>query len=652
MKKYFLKDYCLFVTAKVLGWFFMFLPMNVALNLAKVIGTLGYYLDFKHKKIVYANIKIAFGNTKSLEEINTIVKKTFQSFCQHIVEVLCLPKITHGYIEKYVQFEDKSVITDAINQKQGVIVSSMHFGSWELSFILCDRLGPPFRIIAREHEKFSKTDRLLNSYRQLRPESVLYRSSSPREMVKVIQNKEILGLVLDQGGREGQLVEFFGKNASMPTGALRLALKFSVPMVMVFIIRQKGPFHKIILKRLKLEETGETEKDIETNLKKIMELAEGIIRQYPEQYMWFYKVWKYSDQRKVVILNDGKIGQLRQSQAVAEILANELEKRNLKPKIETMDVRFKNKFSKVMIALCSVPAAKRHCQGCLWCLKKFLKGSSYENLSRIKADFIISSGSALANVNYILSNDSLAKSISILRPNLLSTNRFDLVIMPKHDSPPDKENVVITEGSLNLINEDYLKQQSKEIILRYPNLNQSRTKTIGILLGGNTKNYKISYETVKILISELKNISESLDLQILLTTSRRTPASVENLIREDLKSFSKCRLLIIANENNIPEAVGGILGLSDMIIVSDDSISMVSEAATSGKYVIVVKTGEESSSRNKHRRFLESLSREEYIFLVKPNNISDTIRQVFNNRPKVKKLDDSEAVASAIRKIL
>jgi len=646
-----LKDYCLFATAKVLGWIFMALPMSVSLSLAKAIGTVGYYLDFKHKRVVYANIKTAFGNSKTLQEINVITKKTFQNFCQHIVEVLCLPKITHGYIEKYVRFEDKSIIMDAIKENKGLLACSMHFGSWELSFILCDRLGPPFKIIAREHEKYSKTDKLLNSYRQMRPESVLYRGESPKEMIKVLQNKEILGLVLDQGGKSGQLTEFFGQSASMPTGALRLALKFDVPIVMVFIIRERGPYHKIILRRLELIKTQDAERDIELNLNKIMRMGEDIIRQHPEQYMWFYKVWKYSDQKKIVILNDGKIGQLRQSQAAAGILSAELAKNNFKASIEIMDVRFRNNFSKAMISLCSVPAAKRHCMGCLWCLEKFLEKSSYENLARMKADFIISSGSSLANVNYILSNDSLAKSVSILRPNLLGTNRFDLVVMPRHDNPPQRDNVVITDGSLNLINKDYLKKQSEKIALRYPNLSQDKARTIGVLLGGDTKNYKISIEAVKILISELKDISQILDLQILLTTSRRTPNSVENLIIESLGSLPKCKLLIIANENNIPEAVGGILGLSDIVIVSDDSISMVSEAASSGKYVIVVQTAKESSSR-KHRRFLQSLSSQEYIFLVKPDKISDTIKQIFNNQPKVKKLADNEALASAIGKIL
>ncbi|MBM3252343.1 MAG: hypothetical protein FJZ11_06180, partial [Candidatus Omnitrophica bacterium] len=562
MKNYFLKDYSLFVSAKILSWFFRAMPMNAALYLAKSIGTLGYYLDKKHSKLVYTNIKIAFGENKSLKEIKEITKQSFQNFCQHIVEVLCLPKISHGYIEKHVKFENRHVISDLIEKKQAMILSSMHFGSWELSFVLCDRLGPPFRIIAREHEKYKMTDKLLSAYRQMRPDSVLYRGDSPREMIRIIKSNEILGIVIDQGGREGQLVKFFGKNASMPTGALRLALKFDVPIIVTFIIRESGPYHKIILKRLDLENTGDIEKDIQTNLKKIATLGEEMISKYPQQYMWFYKIWKYSDERKIIVLNDGKAGHLRQSQTVADILVKELEKRNLKAGVEILDAKFKNRFSQALLALCSVPAKRRHCLGCLWCLGKFLDDSSYRKISTAKADFIVSCGSALSNLNYILSNDNSAKSISILKPNLLGTNRFDLVIMPEHDFPAKRKNIAITNGSLNLIDEDYLNEQSRRLVTKIPALDKERKTRIGVFIGGDTKRYQISYDAVRDLVSEIKKTSEELDLQILLTTSRRTPADIEELIKRDLNGFSRCRLLIIANQNNIPEAVGGIMGLS------------------------------------------------------------------------------------------
>ena len=63
----------------------------------------------------------------------------------------------------------------------------------------------------------------------------------------------------------------------------------------------------------------------------------------------------------------------------------------------------------------------------------------------------------------------------------------------------------------------------------------------------------------------------------IITTSRRTPKKIENLLQREFKRHPACRLLIIASSNNVPEAMGGILGVSDLVIVSGDSISMVAE---------------------------------------------------------------------------
>ena len=97
---------------------------------------------------------------------------------------------------------------------------------------------------------------------------------------------------------------------------------------------------------------------------------------------------------------------------------------------------------------------------------------------------------------------------------------------------------------------------------------------------------------------------------MLASTSRRTPSDIEGLVKSELEGFDKCRLLVIANERNIPEAVGGILGVSDFIVVSGESVSMVSEAVSSGKYVLVFRPQAKGLCLgNKHRLFLENLEK-------------------------------------------
>jgi len=174
--------------------------------------------------------------------------------------------------------------------------------------------------------------------------------------------------------------------------------------------------------------------------------------------------------------------------------------------------------------------------------------------------------------------------------------------------------------------------------------------TIGLLIGGDTKGFHLDGDTVSEVIKQVKSASERLDADILVTTSRRTSREVELKAKEEFQDYSRCRLLIIANEKNIPEAVGGILGLSQVVITSSESISMISEAVNSGKYVLVFESPGLNSRR---QRFLEHFTKNRYIYLVdSPCDLSRKIEDIWLNRPPVYTTRDNLIVSEAIKKIL
>jgi mitochondrial fission protein ELM1 len=107
--------------------------------------------------------------------------------------------------------------------------------------------------------------------------------------------------------------------------------------------------------------------------------------------------------------------------------------------------------------------------------------------------------------------------------------------------------------------------------------------------------------------------------------------------------------LVIANRNNHPDALGGILGLSDIIVSSPESISMISEAVCAGKYVVVFDSVDLSA---KHRRFLDNFNRRGYIYLKPVEEISGCIQRLLKERPAVKLPVDALMVDEGSRKIL
>jgi mitochondrial fission protein ELM1 len=167
-------------------------------------------------------------------------------------------------------------------------------------------------------------------------------------------------------------------------------------------------------------------------------------------------------------------------------------------------------------------------------------------------------------------------------------------------------------------------------------------------------------EVVENLIETLINTCEKLSGEIFLTTSRRTAQEVEEVVKMKLQSYSQCRLQVIANETNIEGAVGGILGLSDLVVVTGESISMVSEAASAGKYVIVFPLERKRhflrapvrDNLAKHERFLASLAKSGHIFLTQPEKIGERLKETWEKKPPPNVLNDSEIIAKAVEKLI
>jgi mitochondrial fission protein ELM1 len=499
----------------------------------------------------------------------------------------------------------------------------------------------------------------LNDYRRLKGGRVITRNRSGlRKVLKALKENSIMTIVADQGGKRGLIVRFLNQFSPMSTAAIRLAWKSDAKIIPVFYQRIKGPYFKITaMPQLTIEKTGDYHSDIRNNLQKVAALFERYILEHPQEYLWSYQMRKYSPLKTLVILSDRKTGHLRQSQATATIIKDYLERKGKRLEIKIQQVRFRNKLSRYLVTAGCLLASRRSCQGCLWCLRRFLKKDSYEALVALSADYIVSAGSSLAAVNYILSAENLSKSIQILKPSVLGISRFDLVIMPGHDRPPPRKNVLVTKGALNPVDEEYLKSQTKALLqafgVEHPpaGIQDSGLKNyIGLLIGGNTKIFHLSKDKTLQVITQIKNIAQKLDMSLLVTTSRRTPADIEGLLKREFSTYPRCRLLLIANEKNFPFAIGAILGLSKIIVVSPESISMISEAVNSGKYVVVF----DDSSRlgRRHRRFLDYFSKNKYIYLIEPEKLGCLIEDIWKRKPLVRYLDDKTMLRHRIESLI
>ncbi len=662
-------DFSGFIIVKSFSVSLRFVPLRLALWMGRRMGGTVYFFNIKRRMIAYANLKAAFPE-KSCGELKRINKAHFENLGMNVIELLKLPFMAKDYLERHVKLENADIIKSCLEKGKGAIVLTAHFGNWEIASLAASLNGYTMSVFARE-QKYERLNNLLNEFRQSTGCRVITKGFSVKDIIKTLHNNGMVAMLSDQdAGANGVFVDFFNRPASTAQGIIAFSSKTGATILPSFITRAGIDKHIArVGEPLELINTEEREKDVKVNLQRIAGILEDQVRKFPEQWLWAHKRWKSTTQRSVMVLTDGKAGHLNQAMGVAEMvegaLGSRLEARgiNEKPivKIHTAEIKFKNRFTKMLLNLTSIFASRR-CQGCLKCLKFCLARESFENVKNKYADIVISCGSSTVAPNIFLKYENNAKNAVIMKPGLGRDRKIDLIILPRHDCTPvhpvggpigpptgwTRSNVVITEGAPNRITEGAVKEAKGKLgIIR------GDRGGIGVLIGGNAKGFELKKEDVEKVISGVIKICEEKDLDIFISTSRRTSPEIDRVLKEKFSNNKRCKLLIIANEKNTEGAVAGIFGLSDIIVTSPESMSMISEAASSGKNVIVF--GEKlkvKGEKGKYMKMVLNLESQGYIRTAGPDEIYNKIKAILETRPEIKKLKDREKIIERLKGII
>jgi len=276
-----------------MAFFLFLLPISLAVFLGGRAGILLFYILPKHRKQTIENLRLAFRQKKTEVQIFNIAKRVFENLGKNAAEFASLPKINKNNIDRFVKVSGIEKIDKALADKKGLIVLSCHLGNWELSAVYFALKGYPSNAIVRPL-RYKRFDRLVNAMRSSKGLKLIPRDNSFKKLISLLKLNEIVGILPDQDidSIDGVFVRFFGKDAYTPKGPVLLSLVGSAPIIPLFCIRENGMHHLIIEDPVKLEITGDREKDVLVNTQKWTDIVEKYIRQYPEQWVWMHKRWK------------------------------------------------------------------------------------------------------------------------------------------------------------------------------------------------------------------------------------------------------------------------------------------------------------------------------------------------------------------------
>lgn len=630
-------------------------PLSVLKVMAQILGCVGYIVLPKKTRTIYLNLKTGFGATHSHREIKQLTLKVYQNFILSLFEFWKVSKWSKDQLNGFVEIQGVEHWHHAHALSRGVIFAAFHSGNWELMSLMGGMIKVPYHIVANRQDKIPIFDEMLTAFRLSTGANILVPGEDTKKIIEAIKRNEALSLAVDMGGKEGLAVSFLGKSISMSSGAVRLAMKYGCVICPAWIRRTSKGHLLTVIDHLPLT-VSDNQEDFVKNMNMLAAIFERCIKEYPSEYLWFYKMFKYSKHIDVVLMDDGKKGHYHQSLGIVQILKEIAQSKDKIIRQNDVPIHYRFVGARALLSFLAILSCVFPFIRGRWILLITVHPNTLKALDTIKGDVVVSTGSGNGPVAFIYALIHRCKTIVSLRQGIVPLYVFDRVICPMHDGDIGIESPtrINTKAALNHMDDKYLATAKRELENRFSHLKNDVRFKFALLIGGDTKGVKAQTEIVKGILRHLKEACRHYRGALLMTTSRRTPTYIETALKQDLIGFDALALAVYPNQEEVNYAMGGILAMADLIIVSSESISMISEALTAGKMVIAFSLDGKKvdASQNKYERFIENMQEEGYLVSASVSDLPQKIAMLMSRKVVLNKLNDRQHVKKHLEHVI
>lgn len=252
-------------------------------------------------------------------------------------------------------------------------------------------------------------------------------------------------------------------------------------------------------------------------------------------------------------------------------------------------------------------------------------------------DLLITCGGRPAVLSMAIKRASGGRTLTVhVQDPRISPRHFDLVVPPRHDRLTGS-NVISTRGAVHLVTKDRLesaRQAFSDVIAELPR------PLIGVLLGGTSNSHRGDDGTFADLGGKIAGALKTNGGSAWITPSRRTPDSAVKALKTALGDahFRLWPGPDKAGQDDNPYFA--ILAASDYLLVTSDSVSMVTEACATGKPVYITDL---PGGTKRFRRFHQDMRDEG---ATRP--FTGILAPPWSYEP----VNDTQKVATAVRELM
>ena len=308
------------------------------------------------------------------------------------------------------------------------------------------------------------------------------------------------------------------------------------------------------------------------------------------------------------VLTDGRAGNERQALALAHALSG------LAPRVWRLEGRAPWRW-----------IAPRELAG-----SAFAFGDAFRHALHDPPVLAIGCGRQAALATRLL-GEAGSRCVQILNPRI-DARHWDALIVPEHDALRGPQ-VVTTIGSLHGIDAAWL----ADARARWPAFGELPSPRTAVLLGGPIEDVPLDAAWWTRTVDALRTLHARDGGSVSVCASGRTPDWLREAARRDLSGLQGTLWLSARDgENPYP----GLLGWAARIVVSPDSVNMVSEACATTADVRIAEPG---IARARHARFLQAMMERQRIA-----PLADAVQPPVAAQPLI----ELPRVAAAVRALL
>ena len=263
-------------------------PLGVSNLLARGYARLLDMALPRLRRVAMANLAMALPDLGRLEHAR-IADGVFRSVARLLASFARFPQIHRGNVNTWIRYEGFEHFEEARRRGKGVLFATAHLGNWELSAFAHALLCAPMHVVVRPLDN-PLIDRLVARRRTMSGNRLIEKKDFARGILQALGANEAVGILIDQNAslENGVFVDFFGIQACAGSGFAKLAAHTGAAVIPGFALWSEGERKFVLRFYPEVPVTG----DVQDDTARLHSVLEGVIREYPEQWLWIHRRWK------------------------------------------------------------------------------------------------------------------------------------------------------------------------------------------------------------------------------------------------------------------------------------------------------------------------------------------------------------------------